>query len=321
MPQLLSRDALPKVRKLAQLADELRRGKRFEVTRLTSLKSLCREPDLANRFVTFLAGKTLERVEQGEGRSSPRDTAKARAHREMMAEALGEMEGWMQRPTESHRDRMRDLLGRMRDEQNEYQRISFGAVRIITDSDLLLCEYALHCLLGLPHEAGYWAYQTARHYAERYQSSFPSGLVPNSAPLVQDIVDFWANILGVDPAALIGPAQSARQASGKQPASAKRWPAAGRPKKGTRKMEFTHRQGQFLAFIRLFRKLHRWGPAELDMAKYFRVTPPSVHGMVVKLEELGLITREPGVPRSVRVALPEAEVPELEEVEGPPWTS
>ena len=33
------------------------------------------------------------------------------------------------------------------------------------------------------------------------------------------------------------------------------------------------------------------------MVKFFRVTPPSVHGMVVKLEERGLITREPGVPR------------------------
>ena len=82
---------------------------------------------------------------------------------------------------------------------------------------------------------------------------------------------------------------------------------------------FTHRQGQFLAFIHLYRRLHRRGPAELDMVQYFRVTPPSVHGMVVKLEELGLITREPGVPRSARVAIPEEEIPRLEAVEGPPW--
>ena len=82
---------------------------------------------------------------------------------------------------------------------------------------------------------------------------------------------------------------------------------------------FTHRQGQFLAFIHLYRKLHRRGPAELDMVQYFRVTPPSVHGMVVKLEQLGLVTRERGVPRSVRVAIPEEEIPPLEDVAGPPW--
>jgi hypothetical protein len=68
------------------------------------------------------------------------------------------------------------------------------------------------------------------------------------------------------------------------------------PPKGRR---FTHCQGQFLAFIHLYRKLHRRGPAELDMVQFFRVTPPSVHGMVVKLEQLGLVTRERGVPRSV----------------------
>jgi DNA-binding MarR family transcriptional regulator len=84
-------------------------------------------------------------------------------------------------------------------------------------------------------------------------------------------------------------------------------------------VSFTHRQGQFLAFIHLYWKMHRRGPAELDMLKYFRVTPPSVHDMVVRLEELGLATRERGVPRSVRVAIPEDEIPHLESVSGPPW--
>jgi hypothetical protein len=64
---------------------------------------------------------------------------------------------------------------------------------------------------------------------------------------------------------------------------------------------FTPRQGQFLAFIHLYRKLHRRSPAELDMVKFFRVTPPSVHGMVIKLAQLGLIAREPGGPFPVRV--------------------
>ena len=82
---------------------------------------------------------------------------------------------------------------------------------------------------------------------------------------------------------------------------------------------FTPGQGQFLAFIHLYRRLHRRGLGELDMVKFFRVTPPSVHGMVVKLEELDLISREPGVARSARVAIPEADIPMLEAVEGPPW--
>lgn len=82
---------------------------------------------------------------------------------------------------------------------------------------------------------------------------------------------------------------------------------------------FTHRQGQFLAFIHLYRLLHKRGPAELEMVKFFRVTPPSVHQMVTHLEEKGLITREPGVARSARVVIPVDELPDLEPVDGPPW--
>ncbi|MDR3636976.1 MAG: helix-turn-helix domain-containing protein [Isosphaeraceae bacterium] len=81
---------------------------------------------------------------------------------------------------------------------------------------------------------------------------------------------------------------------------------------------YTHRQGLFLAFIHWYRKLHRRSPAEADICRYFGLTPPSVHSMVVKLHELGLITREPGAARSLAIAIPPEEVPELEEVEGPP---
>jgi DNA-binding MarR family transcriptional regulator len=75
--------------------------------------------------------------------------------------------------------------------------------------------------------------------------------------------------------------------------------------------KLTHRQGQFLAFIHLYWKLHRQAPAEIDMVRFFRVTPPSVHSMVIKLCELGLIEREPGVARSIRVAIPEEKIPPL----------
>jgi Mn-dependent DtxR family transcriptional regulator len=84
-------------------------------------------------------------------------------------------------------------------------------------------------------------------------------------------------------------------------------------------VKFTHRQGQFLAFIYLYTKLHRQCPAELDMAIYFRVSPPTVHSMVVKLHEMELISRQPGQARTMRVAIPKQEIPELEDVEGPPW--
>jgi Mn-dependent DtxR family transcriptional regulator len=78
---------------------------------------------------------------------------------------------------------------------------------------------------------------------------------------------------------------------------------------------FTDKQGQYLAFIRTYTLLNRQAPAEADMQRFFRVTPPSVHRMVVELESRGLITRTPGAARSIHVTLADDEVPQLREPE------
>ncbi len=82
-----------------------------------------------------------------------------------------------------------------------------------------------------------------------------------------------------------------------------------------RPARFTAKQGQYLAYLYLYRKLHRHSPSESEVAQYFGVSPPSAHQMIVKLEENGLITREPAVPRSVRVTVPRDEIPPLEDDE------
>jgi Mn-dependent DtxR family transcriptional regulator len=48
------------------------------------------------------------------------------------------------------------------------------------------------------------------------------------------------------------------------------------------------------------------------MERYFRVTPPSVHQMVLMLEARGLIERTPGVGRSIRLLIPHGELPNLD---------
>ena len=76
---------------------------------------------------------------------------------------------------------------------------------------------------------------------------------------------------------------------------------------------FTLLQGQYLAFIRAYTLIHREPPAEADMQRFFRVTAPSVHGMVLTLAKRGLIERTPGRARSLRVLVPFEELPPLEE--------
>ena len=57
---------------------------------------------------------------------------------------------------------------------------------------------------------------------------------------------------------------------------------------------FTEKQGQYLAFIYAYTRVNARPPAEIDMQRYFKVTPPSAHQMVLTLERAGLIRRQPG---------------------------
>ena len=77
------------------------------------------------------------------------------------------------------------------------------------------------------------------------------------------------------------------------------------------KPRFIDRQGQYLAFIHTYRMLHGRAPAEADLERYFGVTPPSVHRMVVELEERGLIRRVPRQARSIEIVIPADEIPPL----------
>jgi len=75
--------------------------------------------------------------------------------------------------------------------------------------------------------------------------------------------------------------------------------------------DYTEKQGQYLAFIHAYTRLHRRPPAEADMQRFFEVTPPSVHRMVVELEKKGLIRRQPGRARTIEVLLPLEALPAL----------
>jgi Mn-dependent DtxR family transcriptional regulator len=71
------------------------------------------------------------------------------------------------------------------------------------------------------------------------------------------------------------------------------------------------KQGQYLAFIYYYRKIHGRALAQAEMQQSFRVSPPSVHQMVLTLETRGLIERTPGQARSIRVLIPPEELPDL----------
>jgi hypothetical protein len=85
------------------------------------------------------------------------------------------------------------------------------------------------------------------------------------------------------------------------------WPVAGVAMKKT----YTDKQGQYLAFIYYYNKIHGCSPSEAELRHYFQVSPPSVHQVILTLEARGLIERTPGQARSIRLLIPRGEIPDL----------
>ena len=81
---------------------------------------------------------------------------------------------------------------------------------------------------------------------------------------------------------------------------------------------FTHKQGQYLAFIHAYTLVMGKPPAHADLLRYFSVTPPSVNQMLITLEREGLIRRQPGVARSIELLVDPAGLPQLLPSRGQP---
>lgn len=81
-------------------------------------------------------------------------------------------------------------------------------------------------------------------------------------------------------------------------------------------LRYTPMQGKYLAFIYYYTLINRRAPAESDIRCFFRVSPSSVHQMIVTLERKGLLSRVPGQGRSLVLNVPRAELPDLDAVDG-----
>jgi hypothetical protein len=169
------------------MAEQLRRGKDFPVTRLTTLKGLCDDPKAAGAFALFLTRKVQQAMRE---RGAPQ------RFRQLVGRAVREMKPYLGQRTEERRKTLWSLWHEMREEQNEHRPIAWGTLRIIKDMNLLVAEKCLDAVLR-PDESSHWLYQAARDYAERSDSRHPNGLTLKSAPMAEEIAGFWRKQLGL----------------------------------------------------------------------------------------------------------------------------
>jgi len=181
--------AVPKIRQLATMAAELHEGASFNINRLTTLKSLCEDATAAARFAVHLALLTHQKMQE-QRRPSHLNAEKWEHYKQVVDEAVRQMERYVEQPTTQTTNPLWTLQSQVRALQDRYEQQAWGPVRIIESTEVLLVEYALSCLLQ-PTTSADWGYRLARQYAERYSSRYGTGLIPESAPMVEDIADFW----------------------------------------------------------------------------------------------------------------------------------
>lgn len=79
----------------------------------------------------------------------------------------------------------------------------------------------------------------------------------------------------------------------------------------SQKEPYTEKQGQYLAFIFYYTKLNGIPPAQADFQRYFSVTAPTVHQMILQLEKIKLIERKPNTSRALKLLISEEHLPRL----------
>jgi hypothetical protein len=127
---------------------------------------------------------------QEQRRSSHLNAEKWEHYKQVVDEAVRQMERYVEQATPQTTNPLWTLQSQVRALQDRYEQQAWGPVRIIESTEVLLIEYALSSLLQ-PTASADWGYRLARQYAERYDSRYGTGLIPESAPMVEDIADFW----------------------------------------------------------------------------------------------------------------------------------
>ena len=103
----------------------------------------------------------------------------------------------MKEKSETNIQSLKIILDQLKHLQNKYENQRWGAVRLIESSDTLLIEKSIQCILS-PEDFRLWAYRVGREYAEKYDPSYGTGLIPESAPFMEDIVEFWIQYYGLE---------------------------------------------------------------------------------------------------------------------------
>ena len=194
MNNQLSKADQKKLVKLEDTFEQLVSGEEcyFSITRLLSIKSLCKEKSIRQQYCLYLykllAGRLLEAKEQ-----KPVTGVVKKIYgsiQDVYEFSVDEL------ATPKAEKQVRTLFYELQSYQNETKRIKSNVVRMLKSSDLLTLEYLMGCLLSNDESAQKYAYYATRNHVEKYNSSIGTGLITDSIPALGEVLVFWRGLSG-----------------------------------------------------------------------------------------------------------------------------
>ncbi|MBK1987649.1 hypothetical protein A0J48_008885 [Sphaerospermopsis aphanizomenoides BCCUSP55] len=159
------------------------------ITRLTSIKSLCQNEVAAEHFALYLSKQVLLQTEDA---SCPSNLSSSEweTHKTLISDAIAEMERYLATSTHEGKQCLWKLLRQINELQgDDFRKVHWSTVHFVRSGYLLKLDYAIRCFVE--QDFPYYAYKLAREYTESYEPRYGSGLIPESAPKLLEIAEFW----------------------------------------------------------------------------------------------------------------------------------
>jgi hypothetical protein len=181
----LSPENARRVQKLKDAWEDLRKGNRkyFSITRLTSIKSLCKDEAHRREYCGYLASLVKD--------NATKVPNKDRNIIELIQDTHSIIINLANESTSKNIAAAKETLSQLKGFQNYYKRVKSSTVRIINDKDILILEEILQSLLAETNIAASYAYDATRDYVEKYNPHQCTGLVVESIPMLEQIICFW----------------------------------------------------------------------------------------------------------------------------------
>jgi hypothetical protein len=185
MTEAFTKTDIAKVKKWEKALDSLKTGERSKVniTSLLGIKSLCHDKQIRHAYCFYLFDCIKNRIEV-----SSKNTFEVGLINEI-SETLEDMKNG-----NDVKAALYEYQNTLFNYRSEIEKHSSADLRFITYSESLTLAYLVRTLLASGDNYAMSVYYATRIYVEKYNSSVGTGLIADSIPFFEDVLEFWKGV-------------------------------------------------------------------------------------------------------------------------------